>query len=57
MSTPRAPITEADAKRLVALVKREGVRVRYQRRPDLPVIEISPELTASDVDEKDDIVL
>ncbi|GAB4351322.1 MAG: hypothetical protein Kow0026_08310 [Oricola sp.] len=54
MSAPRS-ITEFEFKRLAELAKQERVRVRYQRRPDLPVVEISPDIPATpkpeDVDE------
>jgi hypothetical protein len=60
MGAPRS-ITDHEFKRLAELAKRESVRVRYQRRPDLPVVEISPAIPDShrqeDVDEQEDFTL
>lgn len=60
MGAPRS-ITDYEFKRLADLAKRESVRVRYQRRPDLPVVEITPDIPAThkqaDVDDEEEFLL
>lgn len=53
-----ASITDAEFGRLATLAKAQGVAVRYQRKPDMPVIEIVPDIPANHkpmiVDQKDE---
>lgn len=60
MSSARS-ITDFELKRLADAAKREKVRIRYQRSPDAPVIEILPDIPATPkqtaVDESEEIVL
>lgn len=57
----RRSITDFEFKRLAELAKSESVRVRYQRRPDLPVIEITPDIHTSmkleQVDDEEEFTL
>lgn len=60
MSRERS-ITEFEAKRLAAIAREQQVRIRYQRSPDAPVIEILPDIPATpkpaDIDENEEFVL
>lgn len=43
MPSPRA-ITDAEFERLAEKAKAKNVRVRYQRGPDMPIVEIIPDI-------------
>lgn len=60
MGAPRS-ITDHEFQRLARMAKAENVRVRYQRRPDAPIIDISPDIhdipKPDHVDEQEEFTL